>query len=522
MSLNFRDNVWKSDFRATEESAAFEDRLRTVYGLQYRYEAARLLMGRSLAHPEPPPPLGSDTKYYNKPIPGEYLFGDQVDLWICAFTEDGQFTSTATFSDLKALIEAHWARGFSLVKDELEACQNNEIKLVQRLCEHLPEEGRSFDTGAGLSGGTEGEVLLRVGSTSRMYSSNEAVEFAINGPGTAPNIALMGGVGKGKTTTGTQMALELVRNARIPLLFIDPKGEFMADGSVCGALAELGPGITGIEVTTQAIPLDFLPPNTAPGQRIARAAMRMRDTLMMCCRSPGDLQKDLLKTAIQDTITAGTDRSLDAIRDRYERQLLANGKQAMDSIISRLNEVTDASMPCFTPQLQPAQFFSRSWVISLKLLPEELKRLVTLLLLDATYSFLIEQDDSPVPNGFRVLRHLLVVDEARKILREKRSESLVDLIRQGRSKGAVVMLLSQDPSDFEGEADDFLSQIGTVVAFACNQSRKGLGSLEGVFGRKLQAAEFTDTQLEPGVAFVKLPGREADRIRCWTPGGGNK
>jgi len=86
----------------------------------------------------------------------------------------------------------------------------------------------------------------------------------------------------------------------------------------------------------------------------------------------------------------------------------------------------------------------------------------------------------------------------------------------------VVMLLSQDPSDFEGEADDFLSQIGTVVAFACNQSRKGLGSLEGVFGRKLQAAEFTDTQLEPGVAFVKLPGREPDRIRCWTPGGGVK
>lgn len=522
MSLNFLDNVWRSDFRPTEESAAFEDSLRKTFGLAYRYEAARLLMGRSLAEPEPPPPLPSDTKYYNKPIPGELLFGDQVDLWICAFTEDGKFTSTATFSDLRALIEAHWARGCTLVKEELESCQNNEIKLVQRLCDRLPEDGRGFDTGAGLAGGTEGEVPLHVGSTSRMLSNNEPVEFAINAPGTAPNIALMGGVGKGKTTTGTQMALELVRNARIPLLFIDPKGEFVSDGSVTGALGELGPAITGIEVTSQAIPLDFLPPNTAPGQRIGRAAMRMRDTLMMCCRSPGDLQKDLLRSAIQDTIAAGNDRSLDAIRDRYERQLLANGKQPMDSIVSRLNELTDASMPCFTPQLQPSQFFSRSWVISLKLLPEDLKRLVTLLVLDATYSFLIEQDDSSVPNGFRVLRHLLVVDEARKILREKRSESLVDLIRQGRSKGAVVMLLSQDPSDFEGEADDFLSQIGTVVAFACNQSRKGLGSLEGVFGRKLQAAEFADTQLEPGVAFVKLPGREPDRIRCWTPGGEKK
>lgn len=516
MSLNFRDEVWKGSFSPTEESAAFEERLRTVYGLQHRYDSARLLIGRSLAEPEPPEPVPTDTKTY-KPIPGEYLFGEHVDLWICALTVDGKFGSNATFTDLKSLVEAHWARGYTLVRDELEQCNHNETALVQRLCDMLPEGNTSLDNVGVLGGGAEGEIRLRVGSTSRMLSGDEPVDFVLNGPGTAPNIALMGGVGKGKTTTGTQMALELVRNARIPVLFIDPKGEFVVDGAVTGSLADLGPGITGVEVTTDAIPLDFLPPNSSPNQRISRAATRMRDTLMMCCKSPGDLQKNLLKNAIQEVITAGTDRSLIAIRERYERLLLANGKQNVDSIVSRLNELTDAGMPCFAPQLQPAQFFARSWVISLKLLPEELKRLVTLLLLDATFSFLMEQDDSAVPGGFRVLRHLLVVDEARKILKEKRSDSLVDLIRQGRSKGSVVMLLSQDPSDFEGEEDDFLTQIGTVVAFACNQSRRGLGSLEGVFGRKLQAAEFTDTQLEAGVAFVKLPGREPDRIRCWTP-----
>jgi DNA helicase HerA-like ATPase len=165
--------------------------------------------------------------------------------------------------------------------------------------------------------------------------------------------------------------------------------------------------------------------------------------------------------------------------------------------------------------MTPSQFFSQSWVISLKELPEDLKRLVTLLLLDTISTFLLEQGDSDCPGGYRQLRHLLVVDEARKILREKKSESLVDLIRKGRSKGSVVMLLSQDPSDFEGQADDFLSQLGTVIAFACNQTKSGLGALAGVFGRKLQAAEFSDTQLEAGVAFVKLPNRAPERIRCW-------
>lgn len=141
--------------------------------------------------------------------------------------------------------------------------------------------------------------------------------------------------------------------------------------------------------------------------------------------------------------------------------------------------------------------------------------MVTLMILDSAASFILEQNDSTVPGGLRTLRHLLIVDEARKVLQEKKSESLVDLVRQGRSKGSVVMLLSQDPSDFDGAADDFLSQIGTVVAFACAQSDRGLKGLAGVFGRRLMANEFADTYLTAGLAFVKMPGRDPERIRCW-------
>jgi hypothetical protein len=518
MNLEFKEQVWKAQFKSTDESAAFEDNIRKAFGLQYRYEAARLLIGRSLAEPTAPDPLPSGTKFYNKPIPGEYLFGDYDDLWLCALIVDGKLSPTATVDDFRSLVEAHWARGHRLVKDELERSQGNEIRLVQRLSELLPEGGAQMDIGGDVpAGGIEGEVRLKIGSVSRTLDGDEPIDFILNGPGLPPHIALMGAIGKGKTMTGTQMAMELVQKARIPFIFIDPKGEFVEDGRVVGSFAALGSAVTGIEVGAAPIPLNFLPPHSAPTQRVARAAMRLRDTLAMCCKNPGDLQKDLLRTAIQDVINSRGDRSLDTIRDRYEAALLANGKSGTDSIISRLNEMTGSNMPCFEPVLQPAQFFTRSWVISLHLLPEELKRLVTLVILDAVSSFLLEQADSPVSGGYRVLRHLLVVDEARKTLRERRSESLVDLIRQGRSKGSVVMLLSQDPSDFEGEADDFTSQLGTVVAFACNQSKRGLGALEGVFGRKLQAAEFADTQLEAGVAFVKLPGASAQRIRCWQP-----
>ena len=146
-----------------------------------------------------------------------------------------------------------------------------------------------------------------------------------------------------------------------------------------------------------------------------------------------------------------------AIREAYKRGLVQANKKH-DSIVSRLNELTQLQV--FSATSSPAEFFSRSWVLSLKTLgTEELKKLVILLVLDALRSFMLSQQESPVFEGYRALRHLLVIDEARRILANKKYQSLVDLVRQGRSKGEVVMLLSQDPSDFDGQADDFTTQL---------------------------------------------------------------
>ena len=116
MNLEFKEQVWKAQFKSTEESAAFEDNIRKAFGLQYRYEAARLLIGRSLAEPTSPDPLPGGTKFH-KPIPGEYLFGDYDDLWLCALIIDGKLSPSATVDDFRSLVEAHWARGHRLVKD---------------------------------------------------------------------------------------------------------------------------------------------------------------------------------------------------------------------------------------------------------------------------------------------------------------------------------------------------------------------------------------------------------------------
>lgn len=514
MNLEFKDQVWKAYFKPTEESVNFEDDLRTYLGLQHRYESATLLIGRSLAEPTSPESLSSGMKF-SKSIAGEHLFGDKIDLWLCALILDGQLGVSASVDDFRALVEAHWARGCKLLKEMWEGCGKNEAKFITRLSEYLPEGHLGSESGRGDSSIEVGEIRVKVGAVSRTFPGDKPVDFVLNGQGTSPHIALMGAVGKGKTTTGVQIAMEIVSNAHTPVIFIDPKGEFVSNGAVIGPFAALETPIEAIEIGVQAIPLDFLPSASVGNVSIQMAAMKLRDTIVRCCKSPGDIQQDLLRRAIEGVIRSNRDRDLVAIRDAYEAELQMQGKES-DSIVSRLNELT--GLHCFVPEMQPSEFFKRSWILSLKeLRSDELKRLIILMVLDSVSSYLLSQAESPIINGFRSLRQLLVVDEARKILRERKYESLVDLVRQGRSKGACVILLSQDPSDFEGQADDFTTQLGTVIAFACAQSNRGLRSLRGVFGRVLQPNEFSDTHLPVGIALTKLPGREAERIRCWQP-----
>ncbi len=513
MNLDFKEQVWKAGFRPTLEAEAFEDRLRGKLGLTAKYESARLSLGRSLAESSLPEPVRLPNDERGKVIAGEYLFGDDIDLWMSIVATDGQLGVSATPDDFRALVESHWARGARLLQQEFEECGEDEIRFVMRLAELLPATFGSTSTAAG--GSTyPGEITLQVGSISRSYPGGQPVVFSINGPGTAPHIALMGKNGSGKTTTGVQIAVQIVKTAQIPVLFIDPKGEFVAGGSACGALADVLPQLHTIEVGEQSIPLDFLPDSTIGHSSITQAAMQFRDSLALCCNHPGDIQLDMLRTAVEKVIRRERCRDLSAIREAYKSELQQAGKKH-DSILSRLNELTQLQV--FEATTPPSDFFSKNWVLSLKSLgSEEVKKLVILLVLDSLRSFILTQQESPVVEGNRSLRHLLVIDEARRILANKKYLSLVDLVRQGRSKGEVVMLLSQDPSDFHGQADDFTTQLGTVIAFACVQGQRGLRSLQGAFGRNLQPSEFSDTFLPTGVAFTKLPGREPERITCWS------
>jgi hypothetical protein len=77
-----------------------------------------------------------------------------------------------------------------------------------------------------------------------------------------------------------------------------------------------------------------------------------------------------------------------------------------------------------------------------------------------------------------------------------------------RSKGGVVMLVSQSPNDFAGEDDDFLDNVGLTVAF---NTQAQAGPTKRIFGQAQ-----TLSSLAPGEALcrVRLEAKTR-RIQAW-------
>jgi hypothetical protein len=268
VNIDFKEAVVRTGFRPSDLAYEMEDVLRSKLGFTNRYESARLMIGRSIREPDSPVPVSQPFKA-SKVIPGEHLFGDDVDLWISALVIAGGLRSAATNEDFKTLVEAHWARGANLIKQELDDVGGEDVRLAVSLASLLPEGvGGAVGTGSSTAptksdGIPAKKVSVKVGPTSVSFESGDPVELVLNGPGTSPHIALMGGSGKGKTTTGIQIARQIVGQTKASFFFIDNKGEFVENGRLVGALSEFEGEIQPIEVGTQPIPLDFLPHGNA-------------------------------------------------------------------------------------------------------------------------------------------------------------------------------------------------------------------------------------------------------------------
>lgn len=103
------------------------------------------------------------------------------------------------------------------------------------------------------------------------------------------------------------------------------------------------------------------------------------------------------------------------------------------------------------------------------------------------------------------MRTVIVIDEAHHFLKDKKRNRILErLIREIRSKGASVFLLSQSPDDYATSEFDFAEMLEFVFTLQSNASAtKVVQSAFGVSSNRARSLTAEIGKLKTGQGFVK-------------------
>lgn len=494
-------DVVGANFRTAEDKDALNRKFMDRLNMKARYAPARLAIASSLALPEPPKRIDGEP---GLSIKGDTLFGQGADLaaWVSLIIERSG-RSGVTLRDLQALVADHWSRGLDILDDHWSAAEGDLARFARRLTEAAGLAAGGTGSMAPEEGLDPTAIDLLVGEIGVDATTGEKVVWSATAEGGSPHAAIMGGVGSGKTRTAVAMLRQLRQTVDVPILAFDFKGDLVGGDYKLDELF----GATVIAPPREPIPLDVLHLASSDPYDVKIAADRFRDSFGRLKGSKlGDKQRDALAAAAEQALRARRPTRLSDIRDATAREYQNLGMKH-DGALSALNDL--CRFPLFEPMMAPSAFFRQSWIISLpSSVPEAAQTMTVNLLLDALDRHLNSQPDSEKDgNGNRALRVLCMIDEAHRVLGTK-LPSLSALVRQSRSKGGMVMLISQSPDDFVGEDDDFLNEMGLTVAFATNAKAAAVSRILG------KGANLANLQI--GECYAKVRGGTATRrVSAW-------
>lgn len=88
------------------------------------------------------------------------------------------------------------------------------------------------------------------------------------------------------------------------------------------------------------------------------------------------------------------------------------------------------------------------------------------------------------------------------------------MVREVRSKGVAIWLLSQSPDDFDQPKYNFAREMGLSIVFSCVLEKPKM--LEAVWGGKINPQRLS--QLPAGVALTRVPTSDTPiEIQAWHP-----
>ncbi len=347
--------------------------------------------------------------------------------------------------------------------------------------------------------------------------SGETIEIKINDLREFDNrnMAIAGMAGSGKTQLIKDILFQISKNSNYELKFIffDYKGEgnplqlrSFLDATKCEFIDIVNDN--GLKFNP------FLSISLDEKQR-PFSIKSFVDTISTFVPSVGVAQKNILTNIIIDLFDSkkgsypNINELFKAIEDYYE----VNNRRP-DTLFAGIQDLTTNIFNCDPNNLN---ILDKSLYLNLPpALSDTLRQLVVFLLLRYFNTYFSSTNDCEPIDHIFPLRYVIVIDEAHIYLKNKNArKALEELLRLLRSKGVIIVMLSQGVEDYKTKDFDFASQVKLPICLNVqNKDFKTISNFVGTPSSKYKL-ETEIKKLESGKGLINIGEPKIIELRQW-------
>ena len=302
-------------------------------------------------------------------------------------------------------------------------------------------------------------IKIKIGET---INSKESIYLNINDTLLYNNchIAVAGNSGTGKT----QFALEFLSqineqsNGHVNFIYLDFKGLKQDD------IVNMQPFFTKTHTEFIDVPQTPFPVNPLTfidNVNDVNKNMGIDKFVDIICKysNLGVKQKGKLREATFEAFVdqkGGTYPTMQQIDEKLQ-EIIGDKKDTLTEIISELSRY---EIFIKDPKNQ-SNFLNKNLYLSLSGNLSNSVRFTSLfLIINYIYNIFMNMENTPVENNTKALRYVILIDEAHVLFKEKKYQEILEkLLREVRSKGVSVVLLSQGIDEYNQPDFDFLNYV---------------------------------------------------------------
>ena len=401
-------------------------------------------------------------------------------------------------------LKAHVDHGFNLIKNDTEGFKSEDdyvdylVELTRAGLEQRTQEAAPVIAATPAFGGL---IDLQIG-----WNADSGAKVSVESNRQTNNyLAVTGKPGSGKTQFVKDLLAQIRRQSenKVNFIFFDyAKGDVADDADFVAAT-----NAKVVRLPEESLPVNpFSRVNVNAETSVKIAAQEFADLIRDVEKRLGTIQAQLLYDAILRGFEVRRGENppfpdFEIIRQEIEYDYSTNNRK-LDTLTEIMRQLTDFQIFAKADKQNAwANLTDKTVIIDLHGLTV-LRELTVCLVLTSVYRELMAMPDSNVTDGIREMRTIIVIDEAHHFLKDKKRNQILErLIREIRSKGASVFLMSQSPDDYNQDDFDFTELLEFIFLLQSNAGASKF--LQNAFG--VSAAEAKSLSAE----VANLPAANA-------------